>query len=436
MTPQSTLTVLAPIQTGRIGKMRALLASMNAGPGAFNPNNTMIPFAQFNSLHSARLAVLDDQTIGDPETFYGVERSDPPVYLAFLADFDGSYDAFISLLVQNAAPGLRQIFSLCEGFSQDTDLRAWMIAHENRPSAYYCNYVGRTVQQTREEQQLRLALRTYLDRSPEVANGSAREVHQSLRRYVQEETAQGRLTLTPSAPTPLGWRIGHMFAWITLSLLIIGFVVILPLTIIPLGILALVVRSREASDPEFAPRPEHRLETTLAALEDHDVTNQFTAMGSLKPGWLRALIAALVLRIINLASRTLYNKGRLTRIHTIHFARWVYMDKRTRVLFTSVYDGSLESYNEDFINKTSIGLNLIFGNGVGYPRTAWLVGKGAKDEQKFKYFLRRHELPTDVWYNAHAGLTAFDLLRNSVIRNGIEKTSLTEQEAREWVALI
>lgn len=432
MTPQSTLMVLAPILPGRIGNMRALLASMNSRTGTFNPNNPMIPFGHFGCLHSARLAVLDDQTIGDPEAFYGVQRPDPPVYLTLLADFDGSYDAFVSVLVQNAAPGLRQIFSLCEGFSQETDLRAWMIAHENRPSAYYCNYMGRTVQQTKEEEQLRLTLRKYLDSSPDVADGSASAVHASLRRFVQEEKAQGRLTLTPPAPTPLRWTISHLFAWVTLSLLFLCLVLTSPL----LAILALVLRSQEASAPEFAPRPEHRLEMTLSALEDYDVTNQFTAMGAWKPGWLRALIIPLVLRIIDLTSRTLYSKGRLTRIHTIHFARWVYLDNRTRVLFASVYDGSLESYNEDFINKICIGLNLVFGNGVGYPRTAWLIEKGAKDEQKFKYFLRRHQLPTDVWYNAYAGLTAFDLMRNSAIRNGIEKTSLGKQEAREWVALI
>jgi hypothetical protein len=107
-----------------------------------------------------------------------------------------------------------------------------------------------------------------------------------------------------------------------------------------------------------------------------------------------------------------------------------------RVFFASTYDGSLESYNDDFINKVSIGLNVIFGNGIGYPRTKWLVGRGAKDEQKFEYFLRRHEMPTDVWYNAHVGLTAFDLQRNSAIRDGLERESLSEEEAREWVALL
>jgi hypothetical protein len=45
-------------------------------------------------------------------------------------------------------------------------------------------------------------------------------------------------------------------------------------------------------------------------------------------------------------------------------------------------------------------------------------------------------MPTDVWYNAHVGLTAFDLQRNSAIRDGLERESLSEEEAREWVALL
>jgi hypothetical protein len=81
------------------------------------------------------------------------------------------------------------------------------------------------------------------------------------------------------------------------------------------------------------------------------------------------------------------------------------------------------------------GLNLVFSNGVGYPRTDWLLLHGSEYEQKFKYFLRRHELPTEVWYNAHPGLTAVDLERNSRIRAGIDKPLMTEDETREWLQL-
>jgi hypothetical protein len=78
----------------------------------------------------------------------------------------------------------------------------------------------------------------------------------------------------------------------------------------------------------------------------------------------------------------------------------------------------------------------VFSNGVGYPRTDWLLLKGCKDEQAFKHILRRHQLPTEVWYNAHFGLTAHDLARNAKIREGLEKSSLSETEARDWVTLL
>ena len=91
---------------------------------------------------------------------------------------------------------------------------------------------------------------------------------------------------------------------------------------------------------------------------------------------------------------------------------------------------------DDFINKVAWGLNLLFSNGVGYPRTDWLLTGGASDEQKFKYYLFRHQLPVQVWYKAYPGLTAFDLMRNSRIREGIERLSMTDDEIREWLNLL
>jgi hypothetical protein len=159
-------------------------------------------------------------------------------------------------------------------------------------------------------------------------------------------------------------------------------------------------------------------------------------MGTLKPGFFRRVTLRVLLWAIEYTTRHVYVRGRLARVHTIHFARWVYIDGNRRLFFASNYDGSLESYMDDFINKVAFGLNVVFGNGIGYPRTRWLLLDGAKDEQKFKYFLRRHQLVTNVWYNAHEGFTAFDLERNGRLRLGIEAPSMSEQEAREWAALL
>lgn len=57
----------------------------------------------------------------------------------------------------------------------------------------------------------------------------------------------------------------------------------------------------------------------------------------------------------------------------IHFARWVLLDGGRRVLFASDYDGSQESYMDDFIDRLARGVNLVFSNGLGFPPTWWLI---------------------------------------------------------------
>ena len=206
--------------------------------------------------------------------------------------------------------------------------------------------------------------------------------------------------------------------------------------LIPVGLIFLSrIRRLEKTDPELCFRVDQAHSDNLAQFEDHDVTNQFSVMGSLKPGPVRLWTAIFVLRIVDYTARYLYKRGRLARIRTIHFARWVFLDGRKRMAFFSDYDGSLESYMDDFINKVGFGLNVVFSNGIGYPRTNWLIFDGCADELKYKEFLRRHTIPTQVWYKAYPGQTAVDLERNSRIRKGLE-SSLSDQQAGEWLALL
>lgn len=91
---------------------------------------------------------------------------------------------------------------------------------------------------------------------------------------------------------------------------------------------------------------------------------------------------------------------------------------------------------DDFINKVGWGLNLVFSNGVAYPTTRWLVKDGAHQEQKFKQTLRRHQLTSEVWYKAYPDLTAYELSRNSLIRDGVENRQSSDSEIRQWLNLI
>jgi hypothetical protein len=417
----------------REAELRALLASMNTVPGQVNPANSLVPFEQFSQIHVARFVILDDQTIGDMQLAYRVAAADYPLSLAFLADFDGTADDFRADLARRAGKGLASIFSCCQGFAPDTDIAGWMKEHDVSAATNYVNWLGRTVSQIHEEDALRTALENHLQRkSAAFADLSPREVHAALRAFLRSEIGEGRLTLTPAPPTPIGWWLrdaAHLVA-VPLALLLLS-----PLLLLYLPFFAYQLRSREKADAEIAPRVTASYEEQLATLEDYDVTNQFSAMGSLKPGLFRRWTLVFLLWVLNWTTRHIYTRGHLARVGTIHFARWVFIDDRKRLFFASNYDGSLETYMDDFINKVGWGLNLVFSNGVGYPSSRWLVLDGAKNEQKFKYFLRRHELPTNVWYKAYPGLTAFDLKRNTLIRQGIEQATLPEAGLRQWVAL-
>ena len=99
--------------------------------------------------------------------------------------------------------------------------------------------------------------------------------------------------------------------------------------IVPLAILGvLVIRRREPTEPELCQRTDPKHAAALAAVEDHDVSNSFSAIGTLKPGVVRRWAAIAVLWVINFAARHVYTRGRLARVRTIHFARWVFLDGR------------------------------------------------------------------------------------------------------------
>lgn len=434
MTPQSNVMVVAPVNREREAELRSLLDSMNEVKGKVNPANALIPFQQFEQIHFARFIILDDQSVDDIHTAYGLPRVDWPLSLAFLADFDGSANEFRADLARRAGEGLRRIFSCCQDFSAGEDLVRWMKDHETPPATMYQNWRGRTVRQVLEENGLRLALEAHVQaNAKEFAAKTLQEVYAALKTFVGQQLSKGQLMLTPPASTPFRWLLGDLVHLIGVPLIVL---LLSPLLLLYLPIFIYQLRKREKSDMEIAPGPTLDYEQTLASLEDYDVTNQFSAMGSLKPGLFRIWTVTFVLWVLDWTTRHIFIRGHLSRVPTIHFARWVFINQKRRLVFASNYDGSLASYMDDFINKVGWGLNLVFSNGIGYPTTNWLVLDGSKDEQKFKYFLRRHELPTEVWYKAYPGLTAFDLKRNTLIRKGIEKSTLSGAELRQWVALL
>jgi hypothetical protein len=433
MTPQSSFMIVAPILPGQEAELGALLASMNEAPGLADPDNPVFPFGRFGTLHVARFVILRDLAPEDALA-YGMAPSDWPPSLAFLGDCDGPAEAFLAEAVRRAEPGLRQIFAFCRDFPPGGDLLGWMKRHGCPAAAVYVNWIGRSLRQVREEAALRDLLVEHVRRNAaSLERKPPAERRAALIDFVEGERRAGRLRLSPPEPTPFGWWLGNLLHAIGVPLLLL---LLAPFLILYLPIFAVLLRRRETTDKAITPRPERAHVQALAAIEDRDVTNQFSALGMVKPGLFRLSTVAFLLWLLDYASRHIFNRGHLTRVQTIHFARWVFLDGKKRLFFASNYDGSLESYMDDFINKVGWGLNLVFSNGIGYPTTNWLINDGSKDEQPFKYYLRRHETPTDVWYKAYPGLTTCDLARNARIRDGLERPTMSDGDVLDWLALL
>jgi hypothetical protein len=345
--------------------------------------------------------------------------------LVFLADVDGSGDAFLRDLVNVAADGLERILEHCDRY--DHRPLAYLRAHQVDAAATYVNTRGRSVQQIQQEAALHDAIQQFLDTGSVPATSPA-EVRAAIQDFVRREPSLSWATQPAPPPHPkyvLRERL-HFFAVIGAGL------VLLPVVLIGLPLWLYFLRQHEHSDTPRDVIPSDALIQALAAQEDHGIQNPFTSAGFVKPGPFRRFTATLVLFGTNFLTRHVFNHANLLGVKTIHFARWLFLDNKRRVIFASHYDGSLESYMDDFVDKIAWGLNAAFSNGVDYPKTNFLILDGAHDEQTFKRFNLTHQLVAPFWYAAYQGLTALNIENNAQIRAGLF-APLNESATRAWL---
>ncbi len=142
------------------------------------------------------------------------------------------------------------------------------------------------------------------------------------------------------------------------------------------GFVALL-RWHEITDSVSTAEPDHSQVQDVVNQENRIVQNHFASVADVKPGLFRWLLLKTVLKLIHLVAAISANQGSLSGITSIHFARWVVIDRGRRLLFLSNYDGSWENYLDDFIDLASTGLTAIWSNTVGFPRSYFLVYGGA-----------------------------------------------------------
>ncbi|MBW5482759.1 hypothetical protein GPJ59_12915 [Streptomyces bambusae] len=416
------VTVRAVVPADRVADVQRRLSE--AGPKG--SAGEVVPFSELAGVHFARLVLVPGGTDLAGEAV--------PASIVWMSEVDAPLDAHLADLVRKAGSGLGEVFGACEGYPADGAPEAarvaWLREHCVPSAAFYVNTVGRGLEQILQEARLREAIETYLDERTARAPQDPAAVRAGIQRFVT-----GRADLAwarePAARPRLRWRIRQAVHRVAVPL---AGLALLPVAAFALPVWAVLLRWHERRDVPSRERPDREHVARLAACEDFAAQNPFTAVGFVKPGRFRRSTLTGILFAVDYGVRHLFHRGDLAGVKTIHFARWLFIDDKRRVLFASNYDGSLESYMDDFIDKVAWGLNAVFSNGHGYPRTRWLVRDGAEDEQAFKSYLRCHQVPTEVWYSAYDTLTTHNIDTNARIRAGLF-AELGPAETQAWLAL-
>jgi len=421
---QVALTVRATIADARYDDLARVLDVMRSQGAA---RNSVLPFSELAGVHFARLFLVEQTRDLDGDML--------PACLFYMADVDAPVYRHLRDLANEFGPGMDTVFGHCEDYptepSPGTRL-AWLLERMVAPAATYVHRIGRTVGQVHDEHRLREAVESYLDPPDTVpAQLTAVEAHGRVRSFALRREDLRWARLGPRR-VGLAYRVRDVVHLVALPLAVL---MLLPLLLPAVVVLLLLIRRLERTDvAESGPAPaEHAHELELT--EDHVAQNPFTAIGLVKAGRLRRLTMRGVLMGLDYANRHVYNRDNLAGVRTIHFARWVPVDDGRRLIFASSYDGTLESYMDDFIDRLSWGLNAVFSNGSGYPSTRWLILGGAKDETAFKNYLRNHQIVTPVWYSAYDTLPARNIDANSQVRTDLPR-ELEERAADEWLALL
>jgi hypothetical protein len=421
MSHQVAVTIVADVRSGEAEHVDRLLRSMGNGLA----NGSVVDLAALPSVHFARFVLLDETR--------DLRDRPLPALLVYMSDVDVPRDRHLADLVGAAGDGLDQLYGHCEGYprqgSRNPETRlAYLRAHVVKEQARYFNTTGRNVRQVRQEAELHDRIEELVDGRPETRDRDPRSVREAVQELIARDDSL-RWARRPPPGLPLGFRAKEALHLATGVLLVL---LLSPLLLLIAPFFLLLLRLHERSDrAPHVPAALERVEE-LAELEDLAAHNPFTAVGFVKPGLFRRALIQTIFVALNFAARHLFNHGNLAGVKTIHSARWVALNGWRRVIFASNYDGSRESYMDDFVDKIAWGLNAAFGSGHGFPNTSWLLFDGAKDEQAFKDFLRRHLVATRVWHTAYERLTNANIENNARIRAGLQGHAEAD-EARLWV---
>ncbi len=424
---QRGVTIITPIQKGKLNALTELLGNI----GADDVGGGIVPFEKIETLHFGRWFLMTDAKVSDGKGKYSEDNKFPDS-LVFTSNFDGSLDEHLNEVITKSREAIIQVYGHCEGFPSgvpsDKEIISYLKKHVKRNQLFWPAIRGGTVEQLKGESELRNRIQGFLNESLRIegfGKSSPEQIKQSIIDFVKGQPDL-KWALEPRAKPSFGWKLKY-YGTLVLKLLLL-----LPVLLV-LGLWMLIVGIFNRKDNKY--RSVIRRSRDFEALlknEDRIFMNQLTVYGGLKkPYWYRTTQLKLGLWLFALNGVYRSNKGKLSGIETIHFARWTIFNKGKNVIFLSNYDGAWEIYLSEFIDRSAAAMNLTFGTTIAYPKVKGSLGEGAHDEQAFKTVVRNNQYPCQVWYSAYPTLTVKNILNNHQIRQGLSGKS--KESVSDWL---
>jgi hypothetical protein len=335
-------------------------------------------------------------------------------YLLFTSNYDGALTDHVNEWVTQAGPALDEIWGRCEGYPSGRETNpdkfkrefvAYLQRHSYQPGAFYLGYRGESVKAVRGYNTVMARVQEFVD-LPDVERYAANKL-------------QALIDILPEAvkrSQPLKPVTNFLRSMSKLLLFVLDLLWHLLIVFIFRPLQNLVLRR----DPPLNLNLSEELQEGILDIEDVVTQNQLTVISRIKPGIWTGIKLRVVLTGIHLVGKYYQNQGSLGGIATIHFARWVIIDRGRWLLFTSNYDGSWESYIGDFVDKAAAGMDAIWRSAPNYPK------QGSIDIEAFKAIIRANQVRTQTFYSAYPHETIINILNNRTVARALEKQRVTD----------
>lgn len=415
MIKQHPLTILSPVREEKVEildkKLTAIRENIQAG--------TETEFKKVSSLHYGRWVILDRESFRDEPAIPVGTR------LIFTTNFDGDKEEHLTELVTQLVNYIDDIYECCEGYPEPAARTAetrkdYLKKYSTKTAAFFNGAPGRSVLQIHQEASLRDHIWNFINKSQWNGKTTAVEIHRAIRNEI-DSNPEFEWSKQKAALQGIKW-----FNLISYGLLLI---VALPLVIAGALYLLLFHELWNKKQTLTLSQLDDEKVNKLKEVEDLFPQNQFTQVAVLKPNFIRRLNFQIWMLRTRVLANNVFVHGKLLNIPTIHFARWVLIDKNRHVLFFSNFDGNWQQYLGDFIDQSGWGLTGIFSNTVNFPKTKFMITGGAYDEEHFLAWSRSTQVPTQVWYCPYPQLSIKNINNNTKIRNEL-RMDLNEEQAK------